>query len=73
MPDKPNTEKLDETLIDAPRQPPEIVPAISAEQPGVGLAIGVEAFGKRPADEVMDNDEESHVPPSDNDGETVPG
>jgi hypothetical protein len=72
MPDKESTEGLDEPV----RDEPEVVPAISAEQPGVGAAIGVEAFGNRAgeaADEVMDNDEESHVPPSDNDGETVPG
>ena len=63
-PDKPYREKLDEALLDAPDDPPEVVPAISAEQPGVGATIGVGAFA--------DNDEASHVQPTDNDGETVP-
>jgi hypothetical protein len=48
-------------MLDAPK-----------EQPGLGAPIGVEAYGSRAADELLDNDEESHVPPSDNDGETVP-
>lgn len=75
-PDDQNPEKIDEQMLDAPNEPPEVVPAISAQQPGVGAAIGVEAFGNRAdesVDEVMDNDEESHVSPPDNDGETVPG
>lgn len=71
IPDKPITDQHDQPL----RDQAEIEPAISTDQPGVGVAIGVEAFGNRAdeaVDEVMDNDEESHVEPSDNDGETVP-
>ena len=72
IPDEPTTEQPEQPV----RDEPEVVPAISSEQPGVGAAIGVEAFGNRAqeaVDEVMDNDEDSHVSPSDNDGETVPG
>ncbi len=41
------------------------MPAISAEQPAIAAGIGLGAYVGR------DNDQESHVPPTDNDGETV--
>jgi hypothetical protein len=44
------------------RDEPEVVPAISSEQPPIAAGIGV----------TVDNDQDSHVSPSDNDGETVP-
>jgi hypothetical protein len=40
----------------------ELEPRHSAEQPPTAEVLGV----------VLDNDQESHVSPSDNDGETVP-
>jgi hypothetical protein len=51
----------DKPTPEQPDQPDQPV----RDEPEVGAAIGI--------DEIMDNDEESHVPPSDNDGETVPG
>ncbi len=47
-------------------QKPDVVPAIASEQPSVAAGIGTAFVGN-------DNDQESHVSPADNDGETVPG
>ena len=55
------------------REEPEAVPAISSEQPSVAAGIGVGAYvGRTEEDDAADNDQESHVSPADNDGETVP-
>lgn len=42
------------------------------EGPDVAAGIGVGAYVGRPAEPRPDNDQESHVSPPDNDGETVP-
>ena len=55
-----------EADADGRRPEPEVVPAISAEQPPIAAGIGVGAYVG------SDNDQESHVTPADNDGETVP-
>jgi len=72
MPDK------DPNDVDEPREAreePEVVPAQSAEQPVLGAALGVAAYSPQDPDAPLtgDNDEDSHVSPTDNDGETVPG
>ena len=70
MRDEPTNENLDDKMRDVPTDPPEVVPAPRIEQPALGAATGVAAFTKpTPA---TDNDEDSHVRPTDNDGETVP-
>jgi hypothetical protein len=65
MTDEPKSDQPEESVRDEPTDPPEFV----------GTAIGEAGFAKREEAqrEVIDNDEESHVEPSDNDGETVPG
>jgi hypothetical protein len=70
MPDKTTSESEEPR---EERDEPELVPAPRIEQPALGAAIGVAAFRKQ--DDVGmtgDNDEDSHVAPTDNDGETVP-
>jgi hypothetical protein len=62
----PRGEDLREETDNQQRDEPEVVPAISSEQPPVAAGVGVGAYVGR------DNDQESHVPPADNDGETVP-
>ncbi|MEA2677783.1 MAG: hypothetical protein QOJ81_1924 [Chloroflexota bacterium] len=57
---------------DRRRDEPEVVPAVSAEQPFVAAGIGVDAYVGRSEESDGDNDQESHVSPADNDGETVP-
>lgn len=42
------------------------------EEPDVAAGIGVGAYVGRPDEPRPDNDQESHVSPPDNDGETVP-
>lgn len=67
-----NDPNRDELEGSEQRDEPEIVPAISAEQPPIAAGIGVGAYVGRTEDLEQDNDQESHVSPSDNDGETVP-
>ena len=54
------------------RPEPEVVPAISSEQPPIAAGIGVDAYVGRTEELDTDNDQQSHVSPPDNDGETVP-
>ena len=42
------------------------------EEPDVAAGIGVGAYVGRPDEPRPDNDQDSHVSPPDNDGETVP-
>lgn len=55
------------------REEPEDAPAISAEQPSIAAGIGTAYVGRdRDVNHELDNDQDSHVSPPDNDGETVP-
>jgi hypothetical protein len=54
------------------RDEPDVVPPISPGQPPVALGIGVGVYVGRTEEPDSDNDQESHVSPTDNDGETVP-
>lgn len=63
MTDPNRDDSIDEQGQD--KQKPDVVPAISSEQPSVAAAIGTAYVG-------TDNDQDSHVLPTDNDGETVP-
>lgn len=50
----------------------EDAPAISSEQPPIAAGVGVGAYVGRTEEREADNDQDSHVSPTDNDGETVP-
>lgn len=54
------------------RDEPDVVPAISSEQPPIATDVGVGAYVGRTEESESDNDQDSHVSPPDNDGETVP-
>ena len=64
MPDQTShgepADSADEILVETP----EILPVQNGQQPAFGVPLDVSA--------AADNDEDSHVPPTDNDGETVP-
>jgi hypothetical protein len=56
-----------------PRPGPEVVPAISAERPSIAGGVGAAYVGRdHDLARQHDLDQESHVSPTDNDGETVP-
>ena len=55
---------------DRERQPDE--DSTSAEAPVLGTPMDVGAYVERTEETHLDNDQESHVSPSDNDGETIP-
>jgi hypothetical protein len=42
------------------------------EMPALGTPIGVGAYVELSEEGDLDNDQENHVSPSDNDGETIP-
>jgi hypothetical protein len=47
-------------------------PAISSGEPPTAAGVGVGLYVGRTEEREADNDQESHVSPPDNDGETVP-
>ena len=65
MNDANRDDPVQEGDTQAPRPVPEVVPAISSEQPPIAAAIGAAYVGHA-------NDQGSEVPPAENDGETVP-
>lgn len=68
----PNRDDPIEESAPESRPAPEVVPAISSEQPPIAAGIGVDSYVGRTEERDADNDQESHVSPPDNDGETVP-
>lgn len=68
----PGHDSIADSETSGRREEPDVVPAISSEQPPIAAGVGVGAYVGRTEEGEPDNDQESHVSPSDNDGETVP-
>jgi hypothetical protein len=45
---QPQTDETDDTIRHEPTDPPEVVPAISGEQPGIAAGLGLSGFAKDP-------------------------
>ena len=63
---------VEDSDADGRREEPDDGPAITSEQPPIAAGVGVGAYVGRTEESEPDNDQDSHVSPPDNDGETVP-
>jgi len=68
----PNRDDPIEESDDEGRRDPAVVPSLSSEQMPFTAGMGKAAYSGRAEDVAADNDQDSHVSPPDNDGETIP-